>query len=74
MLERLADFMERRRSLRGKVVAALAYPILMVLIGTLLISVLMIAVVPKVTAIFASLDRALPWYTQRSHRGVELRG
>jgi general secretion pathway protein F len=30
----------------------------------LLISVLMVAVVPKVTAIFESLDRALPWYTQ----------
>ncbi len=36
----------------------------MALIGTLLISVLMVAVVPKVTAIFESLDRALPWYTQ----------
>jgi general secretion pathway protein F len=36
----------------------------MACIGTLLISVLMVAVVPKVTAIFESLDRALPWYTQ----------
>ena len=35
----------------------------MAIIGTLLISVLMVAVVPKVTAIFESLDRALPWYT-----------
>jgi general secretion pathway protein F len=43
--------------------AALAYPILMVIIGSILITVLMIGVVPKVTTIFASLDRALPWYT-----------
>jgi general secretion pathway protein F len=64
VLERLADFMEGQARLRAKVSAALAYPILMALIGTLLISVLMIAVVPKVTAIFESLDRALPWYTQ----------
>src|SRR5215471_1863243 len=64
VLERLADFMEAQAKLRGKVSAALAYPILMALIGTLLISVLMVAVVPKVTAIFESLDRALPWYTQ----------
>ncbi|MEO8801084.1 MAG: type II secretion system F family protein, partial [Polyangiaceae bacterium] len=28
-----------------------------------LISVMMVAVVPKVTSIFSSLDRALPWYT-----------
>jgi general secretion pathway protein F len=64
VLERLADFMEAQARLRGKVTAALAYPLLMALIGTLLISVLMVAVVPKVTTIFESLDRALPWYTQ----------
>jgi len=64
VLERLADFMESQARLRAKVTAALAYPVLMALIGTLLISVLMVAVVPKVTAIFESLDRALPWYTQ----------
>src|SRR5689334_13008799 len=64
VLERLADFMEGQARLRAKVSAALAYPILMAGIGILLISVLMVAVVPKVTAIFASLDRALPWYTQ----------
>src|SRR3954468_1088525 len=57
VLERLADFMEGAARLRGKVTAALAYPLLMALIGTLLISVLMVAVVPKVTAIFESLDR-----------------
>src|SRR6185295_17142486 len=64
VLERLADFMEGQARLRAKVSAALAYPVLMALIGMLLISVLMVAVVPKVTAIFESLDRALPWYTQ----------
>jgi len=32
-------------------------------IGTVLISIMMVVVVPKVTSIFASLDRALPWYT-----------
>jgi general secretion pathway protein F len=64
VLERLADFMEAQARLRSKVSAALAYPVLMAIIGLLLISVLMVAVVPKVTAIFESLDRALPWYTQ----------
>jgi len=64
VLERLADFMESQARLKSKVSAALAYPVLMAIIGTLLISVLMVAVVPKVTAIFESLDRALPWYTQ----------
>lgn len=63
VLERLATFMENQARLRGKVGAALAYPILMLIMGSVLMTVMMIVVVPKVTAIFASLDRALPWYT-----------
>ncbi len=63
VLMRLADFQESQARLRGKVSAALAYPVLMVIIGTALISVMMVAVVPKVTSIFASLGQALPWYT-----------
>jgi general secretion pathway protein F len=63
VLERLTKFMESQAKLKGKVSSALAYPILMVIIGTILISVLMIAVVPNVTSIFQSMDQALPWYT-----------
>jgi general secretion pathway protein F len=64
VLERLADFMEAQARLKGKVGAALAYPVLMTLIGILLMSVMMVAVVPKVTSVFQSLDHPLPWYTQ----------
>ena len=64
VLERLADFMESQSKLRGKVGAALAYPALMLVIGSALVGVMMVVVVPKVTSIFESLDRALPWYTQ----------
>jgi general secretion pathway protein F len=64
VLERLADFMENQSKLRGKVASALAYPALMTIIGAVLISVMMTVVVPKVTSIFSSLDRALPWYTE----------
>jgi general secretion pathway protein F len=64
VLERLADFMESQSKLRGKVGAALAYPALMTVIGSALITVMMVVVVPKVTAIYEGLDRALPWYTE----------
>ena len=64
VLERLADFMEGQARLKGKVTAALAYPILMVIVGGLLVGVLMVAVVPKVTSIFDNLGHALPWYTR----------
>lgn len=63
VLERLADFMEKQAHLRSKVSGALAYPVLMLLLGTGLMTVMMIVVVPKVTNIYATLDRALPWYT-----------
>jgi general secretion pathway protein F len=64
VLERLADFLESQSKLRGKVGAALAYPALMLVIGSVLVTVMMIVVVPKVTSIFESMDQALPWYTQ----------
>lgn len=63
VLERLADYMEKQASLKGKVSSALIYPLVLVVIATVLVSVLMIAVVPKVTSIFENLGRELPWYT-----------
>lgn len=64
VLDRLADFMEGQARLKGKVTAALAYPILMMFIGIVMVSVLMVAVVPKVVSIFDNLGQELPWYTQ----------
>jgi general secretion pathway protein F len=63
VLARLADFMENQAKLRGKVTSALAYPILMMGMGMLIMTMMMVVVVPKVTGIFATLDRAIPWYT-----------
>jgi len=63
VLERLADFMEKQAQLRGKVTSSLAYPVLMLGMGVLLMTMMMIVVVPKVTNIYQTLDRALPWYT-----------
>ena len=63
VLERLADFLENQARLRGKVTSALAYPILMLGVGAALMTMMMVVVVPKVTGIYTTLDRALPWYT-----------
>jgi general secretion pathway protein F len=64
VLDRLTDFLEGQAKLRGKVTAALAYPALMAIIGTIIISVLMVAVVPNLITTFQSMDQALPWYTE----------
>lgn len=63
VLERLTAFLEAQAKLKAKVGSALAYPILMMIIGVGLVSVLMVAVVPNVTSIFESMGQALPWYT-----------
>ncbi|HET9953083.1 MAG TPA: type II secretion system inner membrane protein GspF [Polyangiaceae bacterium] len=64
VLERLADFMEGQAKLRGKVMSALAYPVLMAVVGSLMVGVLMVGVVPKVTSVFDNLGQTLPWYTR----------
>src|SRR3954464_7538721 len=64
VLERLAEFMDQQQALRSKVSGAMTYPILMMVIGTLVMGVLMVAVVPKITAIFEDSGKALPWNTQ----------
>lgn len=64
VLERLADFMEGQARLKSKVMGALAYPLVMVFVGTGLVSFLMVSVVPKLTSIFDNIGQSLPWYTQ----------
>jgi general secretion pathway protein F len=63
VLERLADFMEGQARLKGKLISALAYPVLMTLIAALLVGALMVGVVPKVTTMFENMQQELPWYT-----------
>ncbi len=64
VLFRLADFLEAQNKLRAKIISALFYPIVMTVIGAGIMAILMVSVVPKVTAIFADTGKALPWNTQ----------
>ncbi|MCS6857272.1 MAG: type II secretion system inner membrane protein GspF [Sandaracinaceae bacterium] len=64
VLARLADFLEAQAKLQGKVISALVYPIVMAAMGVLTVSIMMLTVVPKVSAIFEDFKQALPWYTR----------
>ncbi len=64
VLFRLADFMDAQIELRSKVSSAMAYPILMTIVGSLVLGFLMTVVVPPIAAIFADSGKALPWNTQ----------
>lgn len=63
VLERLADFSENQQALMNKIRSALAYPIIMMIIGTSVIFLLMTFVVPKITGIFTDMNQALPLIT-----------
>jgi general secretion pathway protein F len=60
VMERLADFGEQQMAIQRKVRSNLAYPVLMLSVGLLVIFFLMTYVIPKVTRIFVDMKRALP--------------
>jgi len=64
VLVRLADFMDAQQALRTKVVGALTYPIIMIIVGTLVMGVLMVFVVPQITEVFEDSEQTLPWNTE----------
>ena len=63
VLERLADFNESQQALQGKIKAALAYPVFMFLIGSVVLFFLTTFIVPKITGIFSEMHQALPGIT-----------
>jgi general secretion pathway protein F len=60
VLERLADFTEGQARLKSKVVGALTYPMVMMVVALLVVIVLMTTVIPKITALFAGAKVQLP--------------
>ena len=64
VLMRLADFQEKEDELKGKILSALAYPIIMVIVGTAAIILLMTFVIPRFVSMFEEMGIALPLPTQ----------
>lgn len=65
-LVRLADFQEKAQKLKNKVVSAMFYPVIVLIIAVLILAFLMVYIVPKFEQIFADMlgDKALPALTQ----------
>ncbi len=62
-LQRLADFLESQARTRARIQAALAYPVLMTLVGSGVLAFLFVFVVPKITRMLQEMEMALPWPT-----------
>ncbi len=64
VLQRLAEFTESQVRLRNKIIGALTYPVIMLLIATMIVMAMMVLVVPKITIMFEDLGADLPIITQ----------
>lgn len=62
-LERLADYLERAQQLRTRVINALVYPVILLLVVGAALLFLLGYVVPQFAQMYDSLDVQLPWFT-----------
>jgi type II secretion system protein F len=63
-LRRLASFLEKDQELRSRIASALAYPALLIVIGTFAVGFLMVFFIPRFSEIFKKLGDDLPVPTQ----------
>ena len=66
VLARLSEFMEKAQKIKGKVVAAMFYPVAVMVVAVAILGILMVFVVPKFEAIFIEMmpGRPLPAFTR----------
>ncbi len=64
ILARLAELQEMERAQRSQIMSSLTYPIMLVIVGTLAVSLLVTFLIPRFKTIFEDLGQALPLPTQ----------
>lgn len=64
VLEQLADITEKQQALKNRIQTALAYPILMTLIGVAVLFFLVTFIIPNITSIFGEMNQVLPLPTR----------
>jgi general secretion pathway protein F len=60
VLLRLADLKESQMRLRSKIISGMTYPALMMGVATILLIVIFTFVIPKLTAVFDSMNKKMP--------------
>lgn len=64
ILERMADLLERQAQVRGKVLTALAYPLVLAAVAIVVVCALLIFVVPQIVDQFEDIGQTLPLLTR----------
>src|SRR4029077_39141 len=55
VLNRLSEFMEKAQKIKGKVIAAMFYPVAVMIVAIAILGVLMVYVVPKFKEVFEGM-------------------
>jgi len=63
-LAQLADYLERRRAVRARVVGALVYPAVLLAVVLAALLFLLAYVLPQFAAMYQSLEVELPWFSR----------
>ncbi len=64
VLERLADYTEKKQHTQSKIVQAMVYPTIMVFVAMIIVTLLLTYVVPKIVGQFDNMGQELPAITQ----------
>ncbi|MFD2179142.1 type II secretion system inner membrane protein GspF [Veronia pacifica] len=64
VLERLADYVENRQQIRSKLIQAMVYPIVLVVVSIAIVAFLLATIVPDIVGNFAQSGQELPQITQ----------
>ena len=64
MFTRLATMVTRKREIRNRIISATAYPVLLICLSFCIVTTMVVFVVPRFKALFASLNSPLPWSTK----------
>lgn len=66
VLARLSEFMEKAQKIKGKVIAAMFYPVAVLIVATAILMVLMVYVIPKFKEVFSNMLEGgqLPAFTR----------
>lgn len=61
---RIADFYEKRSNLRNSLLKSISYPVFLLFVGLLTLSILFIFVLPKLLPVFEDMEVNIPFVTQ----------
>lgn len=64
VLAQISDFQAREKELRAKVISALIYPCVLLVLALGVVIFLMVFFIPRFQTLFAGFNAALPWLTQ----------